>query len=122
MIPTEEVEQMHLVMYCRSKGYKFFRVPNETYTKSWSQKRKNKELGVVRGVPDLFIVAHGRLMAVEMKRVKGSVTSPEQKEWVETLNSVGVPSKICKGAEEAIEFIESNNPVTVGGQQWQEQF
>lgn len=106
IVPTEDVEQMRLVMHCRSKGYKFFRVPNETFTKSWNQKRKNKELGVVKGVPDLFVVAHGKLMAIEMKRVQGSTTSPEQKEWVALLNSVGIPAKVCKGAEEAIKFID----------------
>lgn len=106
--PTEDVEQMHLVMYCRSKGYKFFRVPNETFTKSWNQKRKNKELGVVPGVPDLFVIAHGRLMAVEMKRIKGSTTSSEQKEWIEALNDVGIPAKVCKGAGNAIKFIEES--------------
>ena len=104
--PHEDVEQRNFVQYCRLKGYKFFRVPNETYTKSFKQKAKNKALGVVPGVPDLFVIAHGRLLAVEMKRVKGSTTSKEQKEWIEALVAVGIPAKVCKGAEEAVKFIE----------------
>lgn len=107
LIPSEDQEQMHLVQYCDMKGYPRFRVPNETYTKSWSQKLKNKRLGVSPGVPDLFVVAHGRLIAVEMKRTKGSNTSQAQKEWIETLNANGTPAQVCKGAEEAIKFIES---------------
>ena len=27
----------------------------QTFTKSWNQKRKNKDLGVVPGVPDIFL-------------------------------------------------------------------
>lgn len=45
--------------------------------------------------------------AVEMKRLKGSVTSPEQKAWIEALSLAGIPSKICKGYEQAVQFIES---------------
>jgi len=98
---------MAVVQYLRLKGYKFFRVPNETYTKSWKQKNMNKALGVSAGVPDLFVVTPHGLKGVEMKRLKGSVTSPQQVEWLETLNEAGVVSKVCKGAEEAIAFIES---------------
>ena len=107
MIPSEDAEQANLVQYCDIKGYPRFRVPNETYTKSWNQKRKNKMLGVSAGVPDLFVVAHGKLIAVEMKRTKGSTTSQAQKDWIETLNNAGIPAQVCKGAEAAIEFIES---------------
>lgn len=53
--PTEDQEQEAFVQWLRLKGYPHFRVPNETYTKSWSQKAKNKKLGVSSGVPDLFV-------------------------------------------------------------------
>lgn len=107
VVPTEEVEQRTVVQYCRLKNLPYFRVPSETFTSSWNQKRKNKELGVVRGVPDLFVITNGILIAIEMKRIKGSTTSPQQKEWIQRLNDVGVPAKVCKGADEAIKFIES---------------
>ncbi len=42
-------EQEAFVQWLRPKGYPHFRVPNETYTKSWSQS-KNKKLGVSPGV------------------------------------------------------------------------
>lgn len=106
-VPTEAAEQIALRQYLDIKGYKYFRVPSETYTQSWNQKRLNKALGVVKGVPDMFVIAHGILIAVELKRVKGGVISPEQKEWIKALNDVGTPAAICKGAEEAIAFIES---------------
>lgn len=53
---TEDQEQEAFVQWLRLKGYSHFRVPNETYTKSWSQKAKNKKLGVSSGVPDLAVV------------------------------------------------------------------
>lgn len=124
--PTEDQEQEAFVQWLRLKGYPHFRVPNETYTKSWSQKAKNKKLGVSSGVPDLFvavpfppphlIIAHKdrddevrnkTLVAIEMKRKKGGVTSENQKKWIKTLNEAGVQTVVCKGCDAAIEFIES---------------
>ena len=107
MIPTEEVEQRTLVQYLRIKNYAHFRVPSETFTKSWNQKRKNKDLGVVPGVPDIFVIVNNQLIAIEMKRIKGGVTSPFQKEWIDRLNAAGIPAKVCRGSEEAIKFIQS---------------
>lgn len=124
--PTEDQEQEAFVQWLRLKGYPHFRVPNETYTKSWSQKAKNKKLGVSSGVPDLFvavpfppphlIIAHKdrddevrnkTLVAIEMKRKKGGVTSENQKKWIKTLNEAGIQTVVCKGCDAAIEFIES---------------
>lgn len=124
--PTEDQEQEAFVQWLRLKGYPHFRVPNETYTRSWSQKAKNKKLGVSSGVPDLFvavpfppphlIIAHKdrddevrnkTLVAIEMKRKKGGVTSINQKKWIKTLNEAGVQTVVCKGCDAAIEFIES---------------
>ena len=106
IIPTEEAEQRTFVQYLQLRHLKHFRVPNETYTKSRMQHYKNKVLGVSAGVPDLFVIVNGRLIAVEMKRIKGSVTSPAQIEWLKSLNDAGVPSRVCKGASAAIAFVE----------------
>lgn len=125
--PTEEQEQMAFVQWLRLKGYAHFRVPNETYTKSFKQKAKNKALGVSSGVPDLFVVVPRpyrcwcgecsedslkgatipTLVAIEMKRKKGGTTSANQKQWLKTLNEAGIQSVVCKGCDEAIKFIES---------------
>lgn len=127
--PTEDQEQEVFVQWLRLKGYPHFRVPNETYTRSWSQKAKNKKLGVSSGVPDLAIVVpskwhktademvqfaprhmatfNSRLVFIEMKRKKGGVTSENQKKWIKALNEAGVQTVVCKGCDEAIEFIKS---------------
>jgi len=106
MIPTEAEEQIKFVQYLRLKNLPHFRVPNETFTRSWRQKSMNKALGVSKGVPDLFVIVGGCLVAIEMKRTKGSVTSPEQKIWNSRLNKVGVPAYIVKGCQEAIAIVE----------------
>jgi hypothetical protein len=108
-VPTEDVEQRTFVQWLKLKGIPHWRVPNETYTKSWAQKRKNTALGVSAGVPDLFVaIPSVGLLAIEMKRTKGSVTSQAQKDWIATLNSCpGVQAAVCKGAQEAIAFVES---------------
>ncbi len=108
-IPTEDMEQRIFVQWLRLNNIAHFRVPNETYTKSWSQKAKNKALGVSPGVCDLFVALPGvGLIGIEMKRTKKSVTSNEQKQWIEVLNSCpGVQAFICRGADEAIKVVES---------------
>ena len=68
MIPTEEQEQMAFVQWLTLNNIDHFRVPNETFTRSWNQKRKNKALGVSSGVPDLFVILpkpYNRLVAIE---------------------------------------------------------
>lgn len=102
----EAEEQKMLVHYLQRRGIPHWRTPNETYTKSWRQKRLNKDLGVVPGVPDMFVIINNRLIAIEMKRTKGSTTTQAQKDWLRLLNEAGVPARVCKGYEEAKAFIE----------------
>ena len=106
-MPSEAEEQAMVVQYCILKKYKFWHTPNSTYTNSWRQKAHNRAMGVQAGIPDLFIIINNKLIAIEMKRTKGGVVSPAQKEWIETLNKAGVPTQVCKGAQEAIAFINS---------------
>ena len=42
-----------------------------------------------------------------MKRKFGGVISQEQKQWQKIYEMAGIPCKICKGADEAIDFIKS---------------
>lgn len=108
--PLEAEEQKAVVEYLEKRGMKFTAIPNSTYTKSWKQKRKNKEQGLRPGLPDLLVIAKNKLLFIEMKRVKGSATSNEQVEWVAELNKIeNVEAKICYGAIEAINFIDLNN-------------
>ena len=88
------------VLYCASAG---------GMRTSYLQAIKMKRTGYVKGFPDLFIYEpnqdyHG--LAIEMKKEKGGVASPEQKSWQEQLRNRGYASYICKGNEEAIKVID----------------
>lgn len=108
-LPTEAEEQITLVQWLQLKKYPYFRVPNETYTKSWRQKALNTALGVSRGVPDIFVIVDGNLIAIEMKRLRGGRTSPEQQQWIDRLNAIDVPARVCNGFLEAKDFINEYN-------------
>jgi hypothetical protein len=87
-------------LYCASAGGMWT---------SDSQRIKMARAGYVKGFPDLFIYEprgefHG--LAIEMKKEKGGVASPEQKRWQEQLRNRGYCSYICKGNEEAIKVID----------------
>lgn len=81
---------------------------------------KLKRIGQSRGVfdYDIFIPIKGvtgeidcyQELRVEMKRVRGGTVSPEQKEWLKIYELAGVPARICKGADEAIEFVKEYLP------------
>lgn len=107
-IPLEDEEQEAFVGYLEMKGLKFSSIPNSTFTKSWKQKNKNKRVGLRAGLPDLVVILPKYLLFIEMKRIKKSTTSKVQKEWIEALNNIDkhIVARICKGANQAIEFVE----------------
>lgn len=66
-----------------------------------------KAQGWYVGIPDMTILTgNGKTAFVELKRLKGGRVSPEQEKWIKCLNDRGYPSKVCKGCNEAIEFIK----------------
>jgi hypothetical protein len=87
-------------LYCASAG---------GMRTSYLQAIKMKRTGYVKGFPDLFIYEpRGEYngLAIEMKKEKGGVASPEQKRWQEQLRNRGYASYICKGSEDAIKTID----------------
>ncbi len=127
-IATEYQEQVALVEYLEIKGLKFSKLAQETFTRSWQVKMKNKMSGVRPGVPDMMIVIPernakefmgikmspgaavipSRLLFIEMKRSKGGTVSEEQKKWLTELNKcLGVVAVVCKGFDEAKKVIEN---------------
>lgn len=111
-VQTEHDECVTLVEYLnilvsQKKVVCFSHIPQETFTKSWKTKRKNKQEGVHSGVPDYIIVIPSNIFFIEMKRVKGSVTSQAQKDWIEALNTAGVPAFVAKGFDQAKSIIDT---------------
>ena len=106
--PLESEEQIALIEWLEIKRLKFTSVPNSTFTRSWKQKNKNTRMGLRAGLPDLVVIVPKHLLFIEMKRKKGSRISEEQKGWIAALNDINkhVVAKVCKGADEAINFIK----------------
>lgn len=109
IVPTEAQEGYTFVAFLRLHGYTFTHIANETGSNGRFQGIRNKRQGTSKGFPDYFIICRNkRPITVELKRLKGSSTSPEQKAWIAALNEAGIPSEVCKGAKAAIEFVLSN--------------
>ncbi len=106
-ILTEYQEQCLLVQYLELKGYLFSKLAQETFTRSWGTKMKNKMSGVRPGVPDMLIILpNKKLLFIEMKRSVGGRTSPEQIKWIQELNECkGVIAVEAHGFEEAKKFV-----------------
>lgn len=47
---------------------------------------------------------------IELKRRKGGTVSKDQLKWQEIYEKAGIPCKVCKGWEEAVEFIQTFSP------------
>ena len=125
IVPLEHPEQCAVIDWCAWNTKKYpclawiYAVPNGARTSISVAKRLKKE-GMRAGVPDLFLPYpsnaakgifgtrindyHG--LYIEMKRLKGSTTSKEQKAWHKYLLNVGYQVKVAKGADEAIKFIK----------------
>lgn len=126
LIPTEDDECKALVFYLETlmdegKVIQYTHIPNETYTKFWSVKRRNRLLGVRSGFPDYVIVLaaqprpdfpveHPKVIYIEMKRTKGGTLSPEQKKWLEALRATGAVAECCLGFEQARALLDQHIP------------
>ena len=109
--PIEHDECVALTQYLellKNKGdvVVFSKTAQETYTRSWNQKTKNKQSGVRPGVPDFIVVTKDKVLFIEMKRVKGAKPRPTQVEWLEAVNNKMCLSTVCYGADEAIKYIK----------------
>lgn len=109
LIPTEHQEQCRVIDWCNAHPIAncIFAIPNGSH-KSQAMAAKFQREGLRKGVPDLFIpLARGKWhgLFIEMKRVKGSVTSPDQIDYINLLIDNGYRAQICHGADEAINLI-----------------
>lgn len=97
-----------LVQYLQTRGLKFTHIANETGSSGEAMRRaiRVKRQGVSKGFPDYLVIVKNKLIAIELKRIKGSKIHPEQIEWVRKLNACGVESRIVKGCDAAIAFVE----------------
>lgn len=115
-VPLEDDEQISFVSWLELCGLRFSAIPMNTYTKYMSQKMKNQRMGVRAGVPDMIVLippqrsndGEGHLLFIEMKRRKGGVLSPEQREWLAALTALASPNVealVAKGWDDAREAV-----------------
>ena len=118
----EEQEQALFVDWLEMNNLKFTAIPNNTWTTSFNQKRKNKRTGLRPGFPDMIVIVPGadkvhRLICIEMKKAKqigkkgrpigGGKLKPHQQEWIIALNKCNdVEAFVCYGFEEAKAVVE----------------
>lgn len=102
----EDAEQLDVVRYLTLKKVRFHHSPNGG-KRHMKTAVEMKALGVSPGFPDLIVFpADDAPIAIEMKRVKGSTTSPEQKEWLSFLNGQGWRVCVAFGSGQAIDFLQ----------------
>lgn len=111
LTPTEDQEAQTFATWLRFKNFKFTHIANESGLPpkvAMIASAKKKRMGLSPGVPDFMVIIPNGLIFIELKRLKGSKTSEEQKEWVSKLNKIpNVEAKICYGATQAIDFVAS---------------
>lgn len=118
--PLEDQEQQAFVNWLRVVGLRHHHSPNATGSSPEAQRRaiRMKRLGTSAGFPDLVVVLPperandgiGRLLCIELKRVRGGHVSPAQKDWCIALNALNTPhieAVVAHGSAEAIEYVSS---------------
>ena len=97
---SEHLEQVEFVAWFRKTypGVRIFAIPNGG-ARSVSQGMALKAEGTSKGVPDLYVPEWN--LWIEMKRQTGGVLSPEQKDWIQYLESIGHRCIIGRGFYDA---------------------
>jgi len=102
---SEHLQQVRFVSWFRRQylGVRIFAVPNGGH-RGASQGASLKAEGVTPGLPDLFCPEWN--LWVEMKREKGGIVSPVQRDWIQYLEGIGHRVIVGRGFEDAKRQIE----------------
>lgn len=108
-VPLEREEHLRFASLLRKIGLYFIHVPNEG-RRTVLQGRRLKDMGLVAGVSDFLIFdappETGFVgVAIEMKRVKRSTTSPAQIDFLQSVADRGWLACVTKGCEAAGEVL-----------------
>lgn len=119
MNPLEDDECITFSNWLYTNGIPHAHIANESRSSSKNamiRGAKLKRMGQSRGVWDyeVYVPINGvtgdvdtyQQLKIEMKRRKGGTVSAEQKKWGSIYEMAGIPCKVCKGADEAIEFVK----------------
>lgn len=108
-VPLEREEHLRFAALLRKLGLYFIHVPNEG-RRTAVQGRRLKDLGLVPGVSDFLLFdsppgAGFVGVAIEMKRLKHSSTSPAQIDFLQAVADRGWLACVTKGADAASEVL-----------------
>ena len=119
---TESQETIILANYLRANWYLFTKSPNETFTTSWNQKRKNLQEWVSKWFPDMCIILkRWSLLFIELKKAPwkkwgangSTLDDPHQLHWIQELNKCdNVHAEMVQWANTAIELIKKLEEIT----------
>lgn len=113
--PLEHDEQVVFVKWLRTNKIFHFSIPNESALSSLNRKTamivgvKLKKEGLIKGASDIFVLLPDKILAIEMKRSKKSLSkvSKEQSSFKEEIGKFEYcDSFIAYGAAEAIKIVE----------------
>lgn len=85
------------------KPWLFFHPPNGS-RRGKAEGGVLKMLGMRAGLPDLFVIGPQRVLCLEVKAPKGSLT-PAQADAIEALAACGIPTVVVRSLEEAERFL-----------------
>lgn len=108
--PTEDEEQISVVIYCDALGVPVFHVPNGGARHKATAARM-KRLGVKSGVPDLMVPLakgeyHGLFIEMKRRSFTPSQLSDSQVEWIKRLKDNGYAAFVCAGSKNATACID----------------
>ncbi len=115
-VPLESEEQEAFINYCHTKNIKVISSANGMFIGNLTPRQRAKIInsmknqGMAKGFPDLMILEKSRenqILFIEMKRKKGGSLSPEQKEWIKTLDESGYCVAVARGCDEAINILNN---------------
>ena len=103
MIRREETIHRAIAAHLRLRlapPWLFWSTPNQRGTRKGWEQAILAALGVRPGMPDLFLAGEGRVIGVEVKAPKGTL-SPAQKDTIAALAAAGIPTLIVRSVDEA---------------------
>ena len=109
---SEDQEQMLFIQWFRRQHptVRIFAIPNGGHRHP-AVAAKLKATGTVAGVPDLYVPAWK--LWIEMKRAKGGVLSPAQKDWLAYLEGIGDTVLVGHGFEDAMAKVQQLGKVPI---------
>ncbi len=101
-----QIDVAEYLEYALPPPLRFWHTPNQRGTRAKFEARILKAMGVKPGIGDILIGGWRTLIWIELKSKTGRL-EPEQKDWRDWCNSVGIPWFLCRSIDDVVEALES---------------